>query len=107
MKVNVLERLMLQSVLPKEGSYATLKITRDLAGELGFSEADWKTYKIVQEGEQIKWDDKTDAAEQKDVKFGEKATDLIIKELEKLNKDEKLTPQLMTLYEKFVKTKED
>ena len=101
MKLNVLQRLMLLNVLPKEGNFVTLKIVRDLKNELSFSEEEHKKYKFVESNGRVNWNP---AAEQfKEVHIGEKATDIIVEALKKLDKEKKLREGHLTVYEKFVK----
>ena len=100
MKLNVYERLILLNVLPKEGDFTTLKIIRALRETLSFSEAEHKALEFKQEEQNIQW--KQEADKPKDVTFGEKATDIIVEVLKKLNTDKKLTEQHYGLYEKFI-----
>jgi len=101
MKLNLLERVMLISILPAQANYADLKIVSDLKLSASFSEADIKKYGITQEGDQIFWDPAR-AEDLKDIDVGPRALEIITKALTKLNDEEKLTEQHFTLYEKFV-----
>ena len=101
MKLNVFERLILLQVLPKEGNFVTLKIMRDLRMALAPSQEEINEFEIKQEGEQVLWN--TKGKEEREIKIGEKATDIIIESLKKLNEEKKLTDQHFSLYEKFVK----
>lgn len=100
MKLNVLERLALLSVLPKEGNFATLKIVRKLREDLSFSEEEIKRFGIedLPDG-RMTWKKE----EEKEIQFGEKAIDIITKALKKLNETEQLTQDHLSVYEKFVK----
>jgi len=100
MKLNVLERLMLLNMLPKEGSITVLKLLRVLKEELSFSEEENKALVFKQEDEQLMWNSEGDVV--KDIKIGEIMTELIKKELKKLNDEEKLTDAHIDLYEKFM-----
>ena len=104
MKLNIEERLMLLGVLPQEGNFVTLKIVRKLKEELSFSEEELAKYKIVQDpkNNQVKWNAEADSKDQKDIKMGGEATALIVKSLKDLDKDNKLVPQQLSLYEKFM-----
>ena len=103
MKLTVLERIALLGVLPAEGDFVTLKIVRELRENLSFDEAEVKQLKVKQEGQQITWEAGAETPGGKEVKIGEKATDVIVAALKKLNSDKKLTDQHFSLYEKFVK----
>jgi len=103
MKLNVLERMMLLSVLPKEGSFVTLKVVADLRDELSFSEEEHKKYKFVEDKGRVNWNPAVDQF--KEVHIGEKATDVVVEALKKLDEDKKLTMEHMSLYEKFIEKK--
>lgn len=103
MKLSVFERMILLNILPREGDYTTLKIVRNLRDDLSFSEEEHKVLQFKQEGDTMFW--KTDADKPKDVSIGEKAKDIIITVLKKLNDEKKLTDQHFGLYEKFVEGK--
>ena len=104
MKLNISERINLLSILPTESNYITHKIVTDLKIELSFSEDEIKDYSIEshQEGEQAYTIWNQAAAKDKDVSIGEKATDIIVDALKKIDEDNKITEQTATLYEKFV-----
>lgn len=94
---------MLLNVLPREGSFVSLKVVADLRNELGFSEKEHKQYKFVETEGRVTWNP---AVEQfKEVHIGEKASDIIVEELEKLDKEKKLTMEHVSLFEKFVEKK--
>lgn len=100
MKLNVLERIMALGILPEVGNFATLRIVNDLKLVLSLTEAEFKEFGIRQEGGQMNWNPK--GAEEREVKIGEKATDILKEALQKLDEEEKLTSQHFSLYEKFV-----
>ena len=100
MKLTVFERMMLLPILPKESNFVTLRIIRTLTESVGLNEKEFKEFGVVQEGDQIKWNPKGN--EEREIEIGEKATDIIIEALKKLDKDDKLTGQHISLYEKFV-----
>ncbi len=100
MKLNVLERLMLLNILPPEGSITVMKLLRVLKEELSFSEDENKELEFKQEEEQLLW--KQEANIIKNIKIGEIMTELIKKELKKLNDEEKLTDAHIDLYDKFI-----
>jgi len=105
MKLTVLERLLALGVLPKEGNFVTLKVIRRAQDELSFTDEEIKKYKFVSEGQgesaRTTWNDKIE--QEAEIKLGSKVKTLIADELEKLDKDKKLTQQHYSLYEKFVK----
>ncbi len=100
MELSVFERLILLNVLPREGDFTTLKIVRKLREDLSFTEEEHKVLQFQQDGTQMQWKREGDIP--KDISIGEKATDVIVGVLKKLNADKKLTEQHFSLYEKFV-----
>ncbi len=105
MKLTILERILLQQVLPPEGNMVTLRIVRDLRKNLGFTEEEIKKCNIRENKEKqlTQWDDEEYTAE---IPIGEKAMDVIIESLKRWNGELKLTEQHIPLYEKFVEKKE-
>jgi len=98
-----MERLVLLSILPKEGDFTNLKIIRKLRESLSFSEEENKKLNFKQgAGGIINWD----ANFEKDIHTGEKANDVIVEALKALNDQKKLTNDHYSLYEKFVETTE-
>jgi len=105
MKLSVLERLMALQVLPKEGDYVTLNVIRKAQEMLSFTEDEVAKYKfknIPGEGgsQQTQWDNKVEQVT--DIRLGNKAISIIGEELEKMDKNKKLTPQHVSIFEKFV-----
>jgi len=101
MILNVFERLSILSILPKESDYTTIKIIRKLRENLSFTEEEYKKLKFETGNETIKWDNKEDIS--KEIEIGEKATDIIIEALKKLDSEKKLTDQFFDIYEKFIR----
>jgi hypothetical protein len=101
MELKLLDRLMLLKALPKEGSYALLKIVQDLKTALAPSEQEYKDLEIVEEGGNIKWEGDKDLP--REIPIGEKATDIIVMALKKRDKDGELTEQEIPVYELFIK----
>ena len=103
MKLTVLERIMLGNALPEEGNFLTLKIVRELREAMSFDEVEHKRLKLRVDGGQIHWDNQAaKEAGPKDIKIGEKATDVIVECLKKLDEQKKLTQDHLSLYEKFM-----
>lgn len=100
MELTVLERIALLSVLPGEGNFTTLKIVRKLREDLSFTEEEHKVLNFKQEENSLFWN--KDAEVVKDISIGNKATEIIVESLKKLNDSKKLTEQNYSLYEKFV-----
>jgi len=100
--LGVLERILLLNVLPKEGSYTTIKIVRELREELSFSEEEHKKLNFRTDGAGMThWEREII----KDVKIGEKAFDILKDAFVKLEKQEQLTTEMTELYEHFTQDK--
>lgn len=102
MNLTILERILILQALPPHGNVITLRIVRDLKGALAPSEEEIKKFNIRMEGDMTYWDDDKYEA---DIPIGEKATDVIVEALKKMNSENKLTEQHLQLYEKYVETK--
>lgn len=100
MELGVFDRLILLNILPREGDFTTLKIVRKLREDLSFTEAEHKALQFQQDEGNIKWQSEADKL--KDIQIGEKAMDIIVDVLKKLDKDKKLGDQHISVYEKFV-----
>ncbi len=101
MELGVFDRLILLNILPKEGDFTTLKIVRKMREDLSFTEEEHKALDFKQENEgRIQWIQEADKP--KEISIGERATDIIVEVLKKLNDDKKLQDQHYSLYEKFI-----
>ena len=99
MELTVLERLTLLAILPPEGNLRTMRVVHELRQELALTQEEIKEFGVREEGQQIVWDEaKAKAVE---IKAGGIRTEIITKALRELNEKEKLTPQHLTLCEKF------
>jgi len=101
-KLNVMERLTLLGVLPKEGNFASLRIIRKLQERLSFTEEELKEFEVDSNEETgtVNWNPKGN--EEKEVEVGEKACEIIKAKLKQLNDEKKLTQQHVSVYEKFM-----
>ena len=107
MKLTVLERFTALNLLPEEGNIVKIRMRMKLIEKVGLSAEELEEYKVVPgpvEGT-VQWDQEMPQEKEVDLKGPEIAA--IAENLVKLNKDEKLTPNHLTLYEKFVDENED
>ncbi len=106
MKLTILERVLLQQILPQEGNIVTLRIIRDLRKNLGFTEEEIKkcNIRVDEEKQMTLWDDNEYAI---DIPIGEKAIDIIVESLKRKDSELILTEQHIPLYERFVDKKEN
>lgn len=101
------ERFQTLTVLPEAGNFATLKLLRKLREALAPSEEELEEFDIVAEDNQVRWNPQKMLDEQgrmftKDIEIGKKGNAIIVEALEKLNAQQKLTQQHVSIYEKFV-----
>lgn len=108
MKLNVQDRLILLTVLPKEGNFTNLKLLRVAKEELSFTEAEnvALNFREVGEGSSRKLIWNTDKVPDKEIELGKVVTGLVEKELQRLDKTGKLTMDHLPIYEKFFPNKE-
>jgi hypothetical protein len=104
MNLNVNERLVALSILPHEGNIATLGILEKLRLSLALTEKEWKDWGVWSDEKTNKTGWKVNG--EAEIPIGEKATDIIIKTLKRLNEIEKIPDHGKSLYEKFIPTNE-
>ena len=105
MELSIRERLVIQSLLPKEGNFITLKILRKLQEDLSFSEEELALYKIVPKDNMVSWDN-TVQPQEKEIPIGQKAVDIIKESLVKLDEQKKLNQEHFDIYVKFMGDKD-
>jgi len=100
MVLNIPERIVLFGILPEKENFVTMKIIKDLRSNLLLSEEDIKEGEIIlsEDGQMITWKKMVE----KDVPIGEKATDVVITALKKLDSEKALEERHMPLWEKFI-----
>jgi len=104
MILTVAERLTLLGLLPNESNYPGVKEIFRLKQLLSLTDDESKEIN-VQQGEMpgtIMWDQEKALGLNADIAMGEWITEVIRGELRDLNEDYKLTPEVMSLYEKFI-----
>ena len=104
MELTVLERLVLQALLPKEGNYTTLKLLRVCREALSFDDLENKRLEFFQDGDQVRWNEAAGRTIVKNIEIGEVMTLEIVASLKKLEEEKKLRDEHFTLYEKFVES---
>lgn len=101
-RLTLFERFVVMTLLPVEGNYRTLKIVWDLQMELATTEEENKIaglHDLPGGGTDAEdWE----AVPPKEIVFGDIAKQLVVDALTKLNNEEKLTRQHISLYEKFI-----
>ena len=103
-KLNVGERINLLNMLPAEGDFSLLRISREASVVIGLSDEELKKFnvvsKIVEGVNNYSWNEKGN----KDVELeiGPRAFSMVCEVLEKKDKEKKLLMNQYTLYEKFL-----
>jgi len=100
-KLKIIDRLLLNSVLPVENDILTLKIVRKIREDCSFDEAETKQigFAKTEDGSGTIWKDNS---VEKEIEIGEKGVDIIFNALKEMNKNKKLTENHFHLYELFV-----
>jgi len=101
-KLTLFERFVVMTLLPIEGNYRTLKIVWDLRMELAPTEEEITLAKLKDLPGGGTDAENWEAVPLKEIVFGDVAKQLIIDALTRLDREEKLTQQHITLYEKFI-----
>jgi hypothetical protein len=100
MELTVKERLALQTLLPKETNFITLRLVRKLREDLSFDDEENKALQFKVDGDRLTWDFSSEMV--KEIEIGETLMAVISKDLQKKDEQNKLTEDLFSLYEKFV-----
>lgn len=106
-ELNIVERLVLMDLLPKEGNFVTLKIVRKNLDNLGFNDAELKEYDMTSAENTVNWDfekAKKNNSWPKQFVFEDFITSIIKLKLKKLDAEEKLEGKYLSLYEKFIES---
>ena len=101
MLFSVFERLLLLSVLPKEGDLTTIRIVRDLKSALSFTESEHEVLKFRVDPNTggTQWENQIEPVE---IPIGPKAHKLITDALGELDKAKKLSLEHLPVYERFL-----
>ena len=105
MFLTMMERFILNSVLPTEGAFTEIRIIQNLREELPPTEEEHKILEFTSADGMTRWKNKLEPSEGYSITIGERATDIITEALKKLNDEKKLTTDHLSLYEKFVEGK--
>jgi hypothetical protein len=105
-KLSLFERLVCMSFLPKEDSFITLRIIRDLQRELAPTEKEIKLAGLERLPDGIIRAKDWFAVKEKEIVFFSTTRKFIIDALRNLDEAERLPNEYYTLYEKFIKDPE-
>ena len=105
MQLTILERLMALGSLPAEGNIVTMRLRQTLIEKLGFTPEEFKKYGIKTDADGMTvWNPDVPQEKEVDLKIAE--INVIRDNLEKLDKDNKITPNHLSLYDKFMEVDE-
>ena len=101
MQLELMERLqILNSLLPQEGNAVKLRVITEAQGVLGLSSDELTEWDVKQDGDQVVWNQEKVVA--KDIPISDAVRGIITEELSRLNDEDKLTMQQLSLWDKFV-----
>jgi len=99
MNMTLGERLALAAALPREGNFLTLRTAAKLREKLTPTDDEIETWNIIVADDRITW---SPAAEAVDVDITNAETAAVIDLLRRMDREQCLSVEHMTLYEKFV-----
>ena len=108
MLLEVHERLVLTTLLPKKGDYAALKTLRRAQEMIAFTPDEITFYEIrnginPETGKsQVQWNQQRASEQVKDIPIDEYITNLVRNKLAEMDRKGELTSEFMSVYEKFV-----
>ncbi len=101
MKITLLEKIMIANILPSEGNIKTLTIVKDLKNKVQLTQKDIKDFAIiVNDKGSISWNEKG-AKAKFEINFTELELNEVKLALQKLDKEKKITVDLMSLIDLF------
>ena len=103
MKVTLVERIQILTLLPEKGDLKTLRIVKDIESKLVITQDEIVNYnfKLTEDGKAYSWNEEGRAATL-DVEFTNLELDEIKKVLKALETKQELSKSLLDLYIKFV-----
>jgi len=106
MTLSFMERVLLLRLLPREGSFDTLRQVHDLRLELalGDDEREAAGWRLVGEGteQRATWDEDP----MKDIPMDGTRRSVVVEALQKVNRDKTATPEMLPLWERFVESED-
>jgi len=102
MTLTIKERMLLLTILPREGDIASLRIIAALRAALSLSEEEHAKFGIVIKGDQVQWN--PSIPQESEIEIGPRALVMIADKLKELSeaKPPKLTEDFIPLWDKFV-----
>lgn len=102
-KLTVKQRIDLQSILPPQGDFLTIKMIRVLRESLSFTQKEHESLKFVNHPNgSVEWNSKAASKCLKEVEIPETIVVVIKASLEKLNTSKQITEAHLDFYEMFM-----
>ena len=98
MKLNVLSRVLLLSLLPKEGNITTLRIVRKLQEDLSFTEEEYKQFALTSVDGTVTWKNDVET----DIAIGPRAHVVIQETLMAHSREKTLRSEHLSLCDLFL-----
>jgi len=102
-KLSLGDRLRMLAILPTEGGIATVRLVRELRDRFSVQKEEAEKIGLKEANGLLTWQEGSDKP--KEFSFSGFELELIISRLRKLDKDEKLTPDLIPLWDTFTSGK--
>jgi len=103
LKLNVLERITVLNLLPKQENYLTFRMVTELKKELSFTEVEIKKFGVVFTPDgRVSW---KDGKTIKNIDVPDTISAMLVEKLKSLEKDKKIDEENVSLYEKLVLNK--
>lgn len=99
MKLTIKERLQTSSLYPQGGNIISQQLVRDISEKVSIDQEEMKEIELRAEGDQLRWNDKI--AKEKEVKFTKMEIDFLKKQVDRVEKEEKVTQSNLSLCEKI------
>lgn len=101
MKLTFLERLLAMGTLPEQGSVLLLRVRQTLIEKLGPTADEIVKWNVQQEGTRVTWDPQASGVEE-EVALTESEVGILRDSLIKMDREQRLTPAHLSIYEKIV-----
>lgn len=103
MKLTILERLVILGILPAEGDILFLRMRQGMIAKVGLDAIEMETYEVKQNPDgTVSW--RNDLPYEAEVELSDVEKGIVKDALMKLSRERKLTPNHLSLYEKFCET---
>lgn len=96
--LNNATRIGLLGILPAEGNVVTMRVLREFRNDLSFTKDELNDCGIVIEGGQVSWTGESD----REFEIVPAVLGIIKSTLKTLDAEQKITPQLLAVYELFM-----